>query len=148
MGFNYRLSNILAGIGIGQMKSLDNYVDKRRQNYQYYKNAFIDLSEIEFISEIKNGRSTFWLTALIIKNKKHNFIEKIINNFIHENIELRPVWKPMHLQPLYKNNFFFHYNDKPVSEFLFEHGLCLPSGSQLINPQLDRIIKLLKKNLF
>ena len=110
LGYNYRLSNVLAGIGIGQMETLDENIDKRRNIYQYYKNELNSLTDVEFMPEIKYGRSTFWLSSLIFKNKPHDFVEEIINNFKIENIELRPIWKPMHMQPLYSNNSFFIMN--------------------------------------
>ena len=147
LGYNYRLSNILAGIGIGQMYTLDENVEKRRNIYEFYKNELKSFSDIEFMPEIKNGRSTFWLSSLIIKNKSHDFIEKKIKNFTNENVEVRPVWKPMHMQPLYNKNPFIYYDNKPVSELLFEHGLCLPSGSNLLENQLQRIVNLFKENL-
>ena len=126
------------------METLDENIDKRRNIYQYYKNELNSLTDVEFMPEIKYGRSTL-VVFFNFKNKPHDFVEEIINNFKIENIELRPIWKPMHMQPLYSNNSFFYYEHKPVSEFLFEHGLCLPSGSNLLNSQLQRIVNLFKK---
>jgi pyridoxal phosphate-dependent aminotransferase EpsN len=143
IGYNYRMSNILAALGRAQFKSLDSYIEKRRWIFDYYYNHLIGLDGIEFMPNIDNGVSTHWLSVVLLKNSSHEIIEKIIGNFSNNNIEIRPIWKPMHLQPVFEGFDFFHVKKKPLSKFLFKHGLCLPSGSILSKTDLDRIIHLL-----
>jgi len=145
VGYNYRLSNILAALGRAQLKSLDQYVEKRRKIFNYYYNNLKDIEGIRFMPEIKNGKSTRWLSVLLMENINHDKIEDIIRIFSEENIEVRPIWKPMHLQPVFEGAAFYYNGQKPISASLFEHGLCLPSGSDLSKSDLNRIIDLLIK---
>ena len=145
VGYNYRLSNILAALGRAQLKSLDQYVEKRRNIFNYYYNNLKDIDGIRFMPEIENGKSTRWLSVVLMKNINHEKIEDIIRNFSEKNIEVRPIWKPMHLQPAFEGAAFYYDGQKPVSASLFEHGLCLPSGSDLSKSDLNRIIDLLIK---
>ena len=147
VGYNYRLSNILAALGRAQLKSLDQYVEKRRKIFNYYYNNLNNVDGIRFMPEIENGKSTRWLSVVLMKNINHEKIEDIIRSFSEENIEVRPIWKPMHLQPVFEDASFYYNSQKPISASLFEHGLCLPSGSDLSKNDLNRIIELLiKKN--
>lgn len=140
IGYNYRMSNITAGIGRGQMKVLDDHVKKRRSIFELYTNSFEDIEEIKFLKEPDGYFSNRWLTCITlpsieIREGLRLFLEK-------ENIESRPLWKPMHLQPIFK--------DAPryingISEDLFNKGLCLPSGSNLSEIDLDRVISNIKK---
>ncbi len=145
IGYNYRMSNILAGIGRSQLKSLDQYVEKRREIFEYYKKNLMHINHIKFMPEIKEGRSTNWLSVILIENANHKKIDNIIMNFNKKNIEVRPIWKPMHLQPIFKGIPFYHYSQNSLSEELFEHGLCLPSGSNLSKNDMDKIIGILIK---
>ena len=145
VGYNYRLSNILAALGRAQLKSLDQYVEKRRKIFNYYYNNLKDIEGIRFMPEIENGKSTRWLSVVLMENINHDKIEDIIRSFSEENIEVRPIWKPMHLQPVFEDASFYYNGQKPISASLFEHGLCLPSGSDLSKNDLNRIIKLLIK---
>ena len=147
VGYNYRLSNILAALGRAQLKSLDQYVEKRREIFNYYYNNLKNVEGIRFMPEIENGKSTRWLSVVLMENINHDKIEDIIRSFSEENIEVRPIWKPMHLQPVFEGASFYYNGQKPISASLFEHGLCLPSGSDLSKNDLNRIIELLiKKN--
>ena len=147
VGYNYRLSNILAALGRAQLKSLDQYVEKRREIFNYYYNNLKNIEGIRFMPEIENGKSTLWLSVVLMENINHDKIEDIIRSFSEENIEVRPIWKPMHLQPVFEDALFYYNDQKPISASLFEHGLCLPSGSDLSKNDLNRIIELLiKKN--
>ena len=147
VGYNYRLSNILAALGRAQLKSLDQYVEKRREIFNYYYNNLKNVDGIRFMPEIENGKSTRWLSVVLMENINHDKIEDIIRSFSEENIEVRPIWKPMHLQPVFEDASFYYNGQKPISASLFEHGLCLPSGSDLSKNDLNRIIELLiKKN--
>ena len=145
VGYNYRLSNILAALGRAQLKSLDQYVEKRRKIFNYYYNNLKNVEGIRFMPEIENGKSTRWLSVVLMENINHDKIEDIIRSFSEENIEVRPIWKPMHLQPVFEGASFYYNGQKPISASLFEHGLCLPSGSDLSKNDLNRIIELLIK---
>ena len=145
VGYNYRLSNILAALGRAQLKSLDQYVEKRREIFNYYYNNLKNIDGIRFMPEIENGKSTRWLSVVLMENINHDKIEDIIRSFSEENIEVRPIWKPMHLQPVFEDASFYYNSQKPISASLFEHGLCLPSGSDLSKNDLNRIIELLIK---
>ena len=145
VGYNYRLSNILAALGRAQLKSLDQYVEKRRKIFNYYYNNLKNVEGIRFMPEIENGKSTRWLSVVLMENINHDKIEDIIRSFSEENIEVRPIWKPMHLQPVFEDASFYYNSQKPISASLFEHGLCLPSGFDLSKNDLNRIIELLIK---
>lgn len=140
IGFNYRMSNVLAGIGRGQMEVLDSHVEARRSNYNFYKANLSDFNSILFLEEPNGYFSNRWLTC--IKTSSFEMREQIRLNLLEENIESRPLWKPMHLQPVFKN--CLHFTDG-TSEELFDKGLSLPSGSNLSQLDLDRILSVISK---
>jgi pyridoxal phosphate-dependent aminotransferase EpsN len=146
IGYNYRLSNVLAGIGRGQLEVLEERVQARRSVFTRYYEALSGIEGIEFMPEADYGRSTRWLTVLTVDPAKCGVTrDQIIDNLEAENIEARPVWKPMQLQPLYAR--FPYYEHEPgnsVSERLFEIGLCLPSGSNLSEAEQERVIDCIK----
>ena len=144
IGYNYRMSNILAALGRAQLKTLNSYVAKKRNIFKYYYNNLNEIKNIVFMPEIKHGKSSKWLSVILLKDKTHDQIEDIIKCFENENIETRPIWKPMHLQPIFSDTPFYHYLSNPLSKNLFEHGLCLPSGSGLTNKDMDKIINILR----
>ena len=139
VGYNYRMSNIVAGIGRGQMEVLDERVAQRRANNIGYREYFKDIEGVELQSE-PNGDyySNFWLTAILIDPKKTGGIdrEQVRLAMEAENIECRPLWKPMHIQPVFEGSRFF---GDSVCEELFEKGLCLPSDSNLVEDDFTRI---------
>mgnify|MGYP003146171556 CR=1 FL=1 len=139
IGYNYRMSNVLAGIGRGQMEVLGDRVKARRQNFEFYKQHLSNLPEITFINEPEGSYSNRWLTCVLTPS--FNIREKIRTALENENIESRPLWKPMHLQPVFEKNVSFVNG---VSEDLFERGLCLPSGSSLETEDLERICETIK----
>ncbi|MBT5441134.1 MAG: pyridoxal phosphate-dependent aminotransferase, partial [Candidatus Marinimicrobia bacterium] len=141
LGYNYRMSNIIAAIGRAQLKVLDSYVKIRRKIFNNYKENLIDNKNINFIPELDLSYSTRWLTVMQINN---NSVNSLINHLISKNIEARPVWKPMHLQPLYINNNFIKIQDKSISKQLFDNGLCLPSGSNLATEDQIKVIEEIK----
>ena len=147
VGYNYRMSNILAALGRAQLKSLNSYVDKRRKIFKYYYSKLKDIDNITFMPEIKHGKSSRWLSVILLKKMKYDNIVKIIKVFEKESIETRPIWKPMHLQPVFSGTPFYHYSLNPLSKKLFEHGLCLPSGSGMTKDDLDKIISILIKKI-
>ncbi len=140
IGYNYRLSNISAGIGRGQMEVLPERIERRRFNYSFYKKELSELSGISFINEPEGFYSNRWLTTILVDPEKSGGItrEPIRLELEKDNIESRPLWKPMHLQPIFKN---FPFYGNGVAENLFAKGLCLPSGSNLTNEELKRVIQ-------
>lgn len=145
IGYNYRLSNICAGIGRGQMMVLDERVRQRRAVFQHYFDHLLGLPGVSFPDEAKGSFSNRWLTTILIDPAKaRSDREKVRLALEKENIETRPLWKPMHLQPVFRA---FPSYTNGVSERLFRDGLCLPSGSNLTEDQLKRIMKSLKTYL-
>lgn len=145
IGYNYRMSNIVAGIGRGQMQVINERVAKRRANNQKYREFFNGVAGVTFQTEPTNDFfSNYWLTAILINTQLTGGItrEMVRIQLEEENIESRPLWKPMHMQPLYEGTKFF---GKGVCEKLFENGLCLPSGSNLMEEEFDRIFTILSK---
>jgi dTDP-4-amino-4,6-dideoxygalactose transaminase len=145
IGYNYRMSNIVAGIGRGQMEVIDERVAQRRANNQKYREFFKGISGVTFQTEPNdNFYSNFWLTAILIDSKLTGGIsrETVRLKLEEENIESRPLWKPMHMQPVYEGTMFI---GSGVCNKLFEQGLCLPSGSNLTDEDFDRIFKALSK---
>lgn len=141
VGYNYRMSNIVAGIGRGQLQVLTKRVEARRNNNQWYRNMLAEFDFISFQNEPEGHFSNYWLTAIVLgQNNKKITSEKIRLAMDSENIETRPFWKPMHLQPVFEG-YPAYLNG--VSENLFNHGLCLPSGSNLSSIEKERITKCL-----
>ncbi len=138
IGYNYRMSNIVAGIGRGQMEVLDERVSQRRGNHQFYKELFKDVDGIEVLTEPTNDYfSNHWLSAILIDEQKTGFNREDLRvKLLEDNIESRPLWKPMHLQPVFTG---CPYYGGRVAEILFEKGLCLPSGSNLTDEDRARI---------
>jgi dTDP-4-amino-4,6-dideoxygalactose transaminase len=143
IGYNYRMSNITAGIGRGQMLVLNDRVNQRRSNFEFYKAAFKGVEGISFVEELLGSFSNRWLTCILVDPSKTGGVtrEDIRIALEKENIECRPLWKPMHLQPVFANAPF--YGDG-TSEKLFEDGLCLPSGSNLSIVNLERVVRAIK----
>ncbi|SDZ05884.1 MULTISPECIES: DegT/DnrJ/EryC1/StrS family aminotransferase [Rhodonellum] len=139
IGYNYRLSNVSAGIGRGQMEVLPERVKQRRANFEFYKNSFSHLPGISFLHEGEKVYSNYWLTCMLIDPKLTNGIDNDkIRNFLDGlNIESRPIWKPMHLQPVYDS---FPYFGTDIAEKIFEFGLCLPSGSSMSEDDRNRVV--------
>jgi dTDP-4-amino-4,6-dideoxygalactose transaminase len=139
IGYNYRMSNICAGIGRGQMEVLDQHVALRRAMHDFYVDLFKDLPGVTVFSAPNTDYfANYWLTAITIDATKTNGItrETLRLAFEAANIESRPLWKPMHLQPIFSN---YPYYGSNVAETLFDNGLCLPSGSNLTNEDRERI---------
>ena len=141
VGFNYRMSNLLAALGKGQLGNLDIFVSKRRKIFRNYMRAFKHIEGMTFLKESRSTISNCWLTCLIVDYSKTGVHrDKIIENLNKYNIESRPVWKPMHLQPFYKDHSYEINPGRDVSKFLFDNGICLPSGSNLSLKDQNRII--------
>ncbi|CAL2105889.1 putative pyridoxal phosphate-dependent aminotransferase EpsN [Tenacibaculum sp. 190524A02b] len=148
IGYNYRMSNITAGIGRGQMEVLDKHIGFRRANNEFYKDLFLNVEGIRVLTEPNlDYYSNHWLTSILVDEKVTGFSREDLRlKMLEDNIESRPLWKPMHLQPVFKD---CEYYGTTVSEQLFKKGLCLPSGSNLTDEDRERIKisinKLLKK---
>lgn len=143
IGYNYRLSNISAGIGRGQMEVLQEHVDARRSHHAYYREALSKVKGIEVMSAPSSDfNSNYWLTCITIDSKVTGYDrEELRQRLEAENIESRPLWKPMHLQPVFADcPFYSMVEGKAISEQLFDRGLCLPSGSALTSADLDSVI--------
>jgi pyridoxal phosphate-dependent aminotransferase EpsN len=145
VGFNYRMSNLLAGLGRSQLADLERRVRIRREHNTAYRNALGSLPGIEFMPEAEGSRSTFWLTVLTISPALARSDSATVRIHLDSmGIEARPVWKPMHLQPVFEG---FEIIGGGVSERLFAQGLCLPSGSSMTSQQRDRVIAEFKRAL-
>ena len=143
LGYNYRMSNILAALGRAQLSKLDNFVRKRRNIFKRYKESLKEFEGLKFLAERKNSKSNRWLTTMTIDEKKTGFSNhRLIKNLEKENIESRPIWKPMHMQKLYKSCDYIK-RKIDISASLFDKGICLPSGSNLTKRSLDRIIDII-----
>ncbi len=142
IGHNYRMSNIIAGIGRGQMEVLDAHVGNRRANFDFYKKNLGDSSEIKLLEEPEGYHSNRWLTC--IETTSYNLREDIRLALANENIESRPLWKPMHRQPVFAECDAYLNG---ISDDLFDRGLCLPSGSNLEEEDLFRIVSVIKNIL-
>jgi len=145
IGYNYRMSNIVAGIGRGQMEVLDQRVTARRANFEKYKARYGAIPGIVFQPELAGSFSNRWLTALTINPSITGFSREGLRLALEkENIESRPLWKPMHMQPVFESSPFYGAN---ISEKLFDNGLCLPSGSNLSDEDFERIFQAIDKIL-
>lgn len=143
LGYNYRMSNILAAIGRGQLQVLEERVEKKRAIFEYYKTNLDDVPGIEFMPEAPYGRCTRWLTVMLVTPEMFGVDREAVRLALEaENIESRPVWKPMHNQPVFKD---CRVVGGSVAEDLFERGLCLPSGTQLTRADQDRVIEIIMK---
>ncbi|AQW94537.1 pyridoxal phosphate-dependent aminotransferase [Elizabethkingia anophelis] len=146
IGYNYRMSNISAGIGRGQMEVLQERVEARRKIHDFYVELFNDIDGVEVFSEPNTDYfSNHWLSAIIIDSKVTKITrEELRLALLEDNIESRPLWKPMHMQPIFSEA---PYYGGEIAEKLFENGLCIPSGSNLTNNDRERITKAIYKTL-
>jgi dTDP-4-amino-4,6-dideoxygalactose transaminase len=143
LGYNYKLSNLLAGIGLTQMQSLDEFIDKRRLIFDYYASSLKSINaKIGFQLESKNRFSNRWLSCFTFES--YNLKERVRKRLINEGIECRNLWNPLHKQPIFQH--YLNYLNG-VSEDLFNRGLCLPSGSNLSDAELKEITELIKSEL-
>lgn len=147
IGFNYRMSNILAGVGRGQLHVLRSRVEARRQVFQAYKEALSEFDCITWMPEPSWSYSTHWLTACTITPRVGVDRHKLMQYLASELIEARPLWKPMHLQPVFQEYRYFAHGDESVSDQLFEQGLCLPSGSNMSTSDVERIVNVIRRFL-
>jgi aminotransferase in exopolysaccharide biosynthesis len=144
IGYNYRMSNILAGIGRGQMEVIEERVKKRRENFLFYKNNLSNIEGLTFLQEPDEAYySNHWLTTILLDEKKIDINrEQLQHEFEKRNIETRPLWKPMHLQPIFASCKKYLSG---TSENLFNKGICLPSGSSMTEEDLNKVVGILKQ---
>jgi dTDP-4-amino-4,6-dideoxygalactose transaminase len=143
VGYNYRISNISAAIGCGQMEVLRERIQQKLSVFSYYKEAFADISAISMSPELERSFSTRWLSCLLIKEKRSAVKPaNIIAALTAENIEARHIWKPMHTQPVFAKAPY--YSQHHTSDHIFEQGLCLPSGTALTERELEKIAGIVK----
>lgn len=147
IGYNYRMSNICAGIGRGQLKVLDKRIEKKTEIYNKYKNELEKVKEIKMQPIPKNTKPNHWLSVMTIDKDSKVKPLNIMETLEKENIDSRPVWKPMHLQPVFKGyDFITAKNDgTSVSEDLFNRGVCLPSDTKMTEEEQERVIDIIKK---
>ncbi|MGE4242760.1 aminotransferase class I/II-fold pyridoxal phosphate-dependent enzyme [Ramlibacter sp.] len=148
VGFNYRMSNVLAGIGRGQLRVLDARVARRRELFELYRDALAGL-DVQWMPEPAGSRSTRWLTCLTLPGPNASARrDRVLRSLERHSIEARPVWKPMHLQPLFAGApYFAHDEGKDVCAALFDAGICLPSGSSMTQEQVTRVVDYLQRSL-
>ncbi len=141
IGYNYRMSNVLAGIGRGQLQALDDRVRRKREIFESYRRALGDLPGIDFMPEAPWGLHTRWLTVITVDPNRFGATREDIRLALEaENIESRPLWKPMHLQPVFAE---CEAIGGQVAEELFEKGLCLPSGTAMLSSDIDRVVSII-----
>lgn len=149
VGYNYRMSNIVAAIGRGQLTVLEDRVRAHREIFDRYKEALGDLPGVGFMPESPHGKCNRWLTVMTLdRNYTPVNPMQVINALEAENIEARPVWKPMHMQPLFIDNMYFTHEDEvSVADKLFSRGVCLPSGSSLTEAEQQRVIEVVRSTV-
>ncbi|MGL5614703.1 MAG: DegT/DnrJ/EryC1/StrS family aminotransferase [Sarcina sp.] len=145
-GYNYRMSNITGAIGRGQLEILNERVEKKREIFRLYKEQLKDVKDIEMVEEMDYGKSNYWLSIMLIEKNSRVKPLDIILELEKNNIEGRHIWKPMHMQPCFKNIEFFSENDNgtSISEEIFNQGICLPSDSKMSREEQLFVIKVIK----
>ena len=162
LGYNYRLSNVVAGVIRGQLPHLEEHIAQKKAIYSRYKEAFKNLPVQMNPFDGKNSNPNYWLSCLLInkeamsKQKRTNLDfeykkengktcpSEILEVLSNHNIEGRPIWKPMHLQPIFEGNKFVSVKEKPANEDIFERGLCLPSDNKMTLEEQEKVISLVK----
>ncbi len=144
IGYNYRMSNIVAGIGRGQLKVLDERIGQKTDIYNNYKEAFKEIEDIEMEPIPENSKPNHWLSVITLKESSNVKPLDIMEALEKENIESRPVWKPMHMQPVFKDYDFIKVEEDAVSKDLFERGVCLPSDTNMTKEDQERVINIIK----
>ena len=144
IGYNYRMSNICAGIGRGQLKVLNERIHKKTDIYNRYKEGLKEITEISIQPIPKNTVPNHWLSSIVLDTRSKVKPIEIIEALEKENIESRPVWKPMHLEPVFKDYDFIQVEEESIAKKLFENGVCLPSDTKMTNEEQDVVINKIK----
>ncbi|RIE04297.1 aminotransferase DegT [Cohnella faecalis] len=147
LGYNYRISNIAAGIGRGQLKVLNERIEYKTLIYEFYKKSFSDIAEIQMMPVCEYGSPNYWLSSLVLDNSCFIKPNDIIRALATKNIESRPIWKPMHMQPLFSSSAFFssRNEESSVSEDLFNRGICLPSDTKMTLEDMQVVVGIIRK---
>lgn len=143
VGYNYRLSNICAGIGLGQLETLDQRVERRRRNFQLYADHLKNLP-LQFLADPSEHYSNHWLSTGLIEKSCSVTATQLIKHLDSYNIEARHVWKPLHTQPVFSKNEFYHVEAEPISEVIFNRGICLPSGSDMTDDLVLKVCEVIR----
>ena len=139
------MSNICAGIGRGQLKVLNKRIEKKNEIYKTYKEAFKDITDIKMDPYIDNSKPNHWLSVISIDKNASVTPLKIMENLEEQGIETRPVWKPMHMQPVFSKYDYITVEENSVSQELYEHGVCLPSDTKMTKEEQERVINSIKE---
>ena len=145
IGYNYRLSNVLAGIGRGQMEILPLRLQKKKQIFETYKLAFMSIDDIQLMPVASYGTPNYWLTCLTLRNESKVKPNDIIKLLADNNIESRPIWNPMHLQPVFRGCEYFKHSDIDESAQIYQNGLCLPSDTNMTEAEQQVVIGIVKQ---
>lgn len=145
IGYNYRMSNITAGIGRGQLRFIDEHIAAKKKIYETYREAFSDIDDISMNPMPENAEPNYWLSCMTIDKESKVKPLDVMMALERENIESRPVWKPMHMQPVFHNHDYITANGTSVAEAVFEQGVCLPSDIKNTAEDMDRIIGIIKE---
>ena len=146
LGYNYRMSNITAGIGRGQLRVLKERIAQKKHIFERYTEAFKDIEDISMMPICEYGEPNYWLSCMTLKEESKVKPLDIILALEEKNIESRPIWKPMHMQPYYSEFEFFNHNEDGISvgEEIFNRGLCLPSDTKMTEEEIDKVINIVK----
>ena len=147
LGYNYRMSNVVAGIGRGQLRVLEERIENKKYIFESYKEAFKEINYIDMAPICQYGEPNYWLSVIILKEESKVKPIDIITALETENIESRPVWKPMNLQPFFKEFEFFNHNEEGISvcEDIFNRGVCLPSDTKMTKEDIARVSQIIKE---
>lgn len=145
IGYNYRMSNIVAGIGRGQLKVLNDRLAKKKEIYETYKDAFKDIPEIEMKPVPVDTKPNYWLSTMLLREGSKVTPLNVMEALDKENIESRPIWKPMHMQPVFEKFDFIKVEEKAVSEDIFARGVCLPSDTKMTKEEQQEVIRVIKE---
>lgn len=137
IGYNYRISNVCAAIGLGQLDVLSHRIERKREIFNFYKTSLSDISDITFLEEKNKCFSNYWLTTILLDSNSTIDTNSLRSYMLKNNIECRPLWKPMHMQPVFSDCLSY---TNGVSEDLFNRGICLPSGTNMSTEDLERVV--------
>ena len=143
IGYNYRMSNVVAGIGRGQLLHLDEHRDAKERIYRKYEEGLKNLP-VKMNPYLSKSHPNFWLSCMLIDETSDVTFMEVMNKLQAENIEARPIWKPMHMQPVFRTNDFIYIEETPVNEDIFQRGLCLPSDIKMTEEEQERVIEVIK----
>lgn len=143
IGYNYRMSNVVAGIGRGQILHVEEHREAKERIYRRYEEGLCELP-VKMNPYMEDMNPNFWLSCILIDDRCNVKFMDILNRLQKENIESRPIWKPMHMQPVFQNNDYIYIEETPVDEEIFERGLCLPSDIKMTEDEQDKVINIIR----